>query len=80
MADASPRAAVMSLSRCGGVYGPADLDMLQRVFNRLCDERRLAKKDREQRECLAREILQAFDDGITDEADLLRALSKRRRA
>ncbi|WP_206522139.1 hypothetical protein, partial [Mesorhizobium sp. M1A.F.Ca.IN.022.05.2.1] len=70
MADASPRAAVMSLSRCSGVYGPADLDMLQRVFNRSCDARRLAKKDREQREYLAREILQAFDDGITDEADL----------
>ncbi|MCT2579102.1 MULTISPECIES: hypothetical protein [unclassified Mesorhizobium] len=70
MADAFPRAALMSLSRWSGVYGPADLDMHQRVFNRLCDERRLAKKDREQREYLAREILQAFDDGITDEADL----------
>lgn len=40
----------MSLSRCSGVYWPADLDKLQRVFNRLCAERRLAKKDREQRE------------------------------
>ncbi|PBB32045.1 hypothetical protein CK221_25615 [Mesorhizobium sp. WSM3868] len=69
----------MSLS-CSGVYGPADLDMLQRVFKRFCDERRLAKKDREQREYLAREVFQAFDDGTTDEADLLRAFSKRRRA
>ncbi|MDG4881927.1 RNA-binding protein [Mesorhizobium sp. WSM4884] len=43
----------MSLSRYCGVYWPADLDMLQRVFDRLCDERRLAKKDREQREFLA---------------------------
>lgn len=70
----------MSLSRCSGVYVPADLDLLQRVFNRLCDERRLAKKDREHREYLAREVFQAFDDGTTDEADLLRGLSKRRRA
>ncbi|TIN14159.1 MAG: RNA-binding protein [Mesorhizobium sp.] len=70
----------MSLSRCSGVYGPADLEMLQRVFNRLCDERRLAKKDREEREYLARELFQTFDDGMTDETDLWRALSKRRRA
>lgn len=70
----------MSLSRCSGVYGPAKLDMLQRVFDRLCDERRLAQKDREQRECLAAEVFQIFDDGTTDEAALLRAISKRRRA
>ncbi|TIT77884.1 MAG: hypothetical protein E5W57_13370 [Mesorhizobium sp.] len=70
----------MSLCRYSGVYEPADLAMLQRVFDRLCEERRLAKKDREQREFLAMELFQVFDDGITDEADLLRALSKRRRA
>lgn len=70
----------MSVSRSSGVYWPADLDMLQRVFERLCEERRLAKKDRDQREYLAMEVFQAFDDGATDEADLLRALSKRRRA
>ncbi|MDX8521299.1 hypothetical protein [Mesorhizobium dulcispinae] len=69
----------MSLSRYSGVYEPADLAMLQRVFDRLCDERRLAKKDREQREFLAMEVFQVFDDGTTDEADLLRALSKHRR-
>ncbi|MER9652524.1 hypothetical protein NKJ26_03265 [Mesorhizobium sp. M0152] len=68
----------MSLSRYRGVYWPADLDMLQRVFDRLCYERRLAKKDRDQREFLAMEIFQVFDDGATDEADLLRTLSKRR--
>ncbi|TIV96157.1 MAG: RNA-binding protein, partial [Mesorhizobium sp.] len=45
----------MSVSRCSGFYWPADLDMLQRVFNRVCDERHLAMEDREQRECLARE-------------------------
>ncbi|WP_287331830.1 hypothetical protein [Mesorhizobium sp.] len=70
----------MSLSRCSGVYWPADLDILQRVFDRLCNERRLAKKDREQREYLAMELFQVFDDGITDEIDLLRSLSKRRSA
>lgn len=70
----------MSLSRCSGVYGPADLDILQRVFSRLCDERRLAKKDREQREYLAREVFQVFVDGTTDETDLWRSLSKRSRA
>lgn len=66
----------MSLWRCGGVYGPADLDLLQRVFDRLRNERRLSKKDREQRDQLA-EVIQVFDDGTTDEADLLRGLSKR---
>lgn len=69
----------MSLSRYSGVYEPADLAMLQRVFDRLCDERRLAKKDREQREFMAMELFQVFDDGTHDEADLLCALSKRRR-
>ncbi|TIV34238.1 MAG: hypothetical protein E5V96_27700 [Mesorhizobium sp.] len=70
----------MSLSRYRGIYWPAELDMLQRVFDQLCNECRLAKKDREQREYLAREVFQGFDDGITDEADLLRAISTRRRA
>ena len=70
----------MSSWRYSGVYWPADLDMLQRVFDRLCDERRLAKNDREQREYLAKEVFQFFDDGTRDEGDLLRALTKRRRA
>ncbi|WP_189510503.1 MULTISPECIES: hypothetical protein [unclassified Mesorhizobium] len=70
----------MPLSRYGGIYGPAELDLLQRVFDRLCDERRLAKKDREQRNQLAAEVIHVFDDGVTEEADLLRAMSKRRRA
>ncbi|KUM27520.1 hypothetical protein AU467_16600 [Mesorhizobium loti] len=70
----------MSLSRCRGVYWPADLNMLQRVFERLCTERRLAKKDRDQRDRLAMEVFQVFDDGTKDEAELLRAISKRRQA
>lgn len=47
----------MSLSRNSGVYEPADLDLLQRVFDRLCKERRLALKDRDQREYLPRKSL-----------------------
>lgn len=58
----------------------ADLDLLQRIFDRLCNERRLAKKDGEQREYPAMEVFQVFDDGIKSEADLLRAFSKRKRA
>ncbi|RUX96595.1 MULTISPECIES: hypothetical protein [unclassified Mesorhizobium] len=68
------------MRRYGGVFAPADLDLLQRVFGQLCIERRLAQKDREQREALAGEIVIVFQNGITDEADLLLALSKRRRA
>ncbi|MDG4854617.1 MULTISPECIES: hypothetical protein [unclassified Mesorhizobium] len=51
------------------VYLPADLDKLQRVFDRLCDERRLAKKDKEQRNQLAAELFQVFDEGTTEEGD-----------
>ncbi|WP_185975260.1 RNA-binding protein [Mesorhizobium sp. WSM4310] len=54
--------------------------MLQRVFDRLCEERRLAKKDWEQREYLAAVVLQVFDGGTQEEAGLWRALSKRRAA
>lgn len=45
----------------------------------LGDERRLAKKNREQREQLAAEVIRVFDDLSTGEADLLRAISKRRK-
>ncbi|RUW45533.1 hypothetical protein EN804_11680 [Mesorhizobium sp. M8A.F.Ca.ET.161.01.1.1] len=50
------------------------------TFDQLCQERRLALKDREQREQLAREVMEAFEDGLIDETDLWRALSKRRTA
>ncbi|WP_190234341.1 RNA-binding protein [Mesorhizobium sp. M4A.F.Ca.ET.050.02.1.1] len=70
----------MSLSNEGGVYEPADLDMLQRVFDRLCAERRLALKDREQREALAREVIRLFLDGMTEEDALWRTLSNQRTA
>ncbi|WP_179296510.1 MULTISPECIES: RNA-binding protein [unclassified Mesorhizobium] len=70
----------MSLPGCSGVYCPADLDMLERVFDRLCEERRLDKKDCEQREYLAAVVLQVFDGGTQEEAGLWRALSERRAA
>lgn len=70
----------MPLRHYSGVFDPADLDLLQRVFDQLCMERRLAKKDTEQREDLAEEIVSVFRCGSTEEADLLEALSKRRRA
>ena len=70
----------MPLRRYGGVFETADLDLLQRVFDELCIERRLAQKDKEQREDLAEEIVGVFQNGITDETDLLQALSKRRMA
>lgn len=79
MGEAALRAAAIPLTRYGGVYGPADLDLLQRVFDRLCNERRLALKDKEQREQLAAQVIRVFDDGTIGEADLLRASSKRRR-
>lgn len=70
----------MPLSRYSGVYEPADLDLLQRVFDRLCYERRLAKKDRDQRWQLGSQVFDAFDNGLTDETELWRSLSKLRTA
>lgn len=68
------------MRRYSGVFEPADLDLLQRVFDQLCNESRLAQKDMEQKEALAEEIVNVFQNGITDETDLLQALSKRRMA
>ncbi|UCI26721.1 hypothetical protein [Mesorhizobium sp. B2-8-5] len=70
----------MPLSRYSESYDPDDLALLQRVFNRLCAERRLAVKDKEQREALAAELIGVFAFGITDETQLWHALSKRRKA
>lgn len=70
----------MSLVGCSGVFEPADLDLLRRVYDKLCAERRLAHKDREQREVLAREVICHFQDGVTDEAELWRVLTKRSRS
>jgi hypothetical protein len=55
------------------------LEVLQRVFDKLCNERRLALKDTDQREQLAGEIVRIFQRGVIDETELWRALSKRSR-
>lgn len=70
----------MPLTRYSGISEPADLDLLQRVFDLLCKERRLAQKDREQREALAEEVVIVFQNGVITEAELMKALSKRRKA
>ncbi|WP_292377242.1 hypothetical protein [Mesorhizobium sp.] len=57
-----------------------DLDLLQKVFDQLCRERRLALKDKDQRDQLAREVMEAFEGGFTEETELWQSLSKRRTA
>ena len=68
----------MALTSYNGILKPADLEVIQKVFDQLCEERRLAQKDRDQREELAAEVIHIFRQGITSEADLRRLLSKRR--
>ena len=62
-----------------GRFDPADLELMRRVFDTVCNERRIAQKDKEQRDDLAAEIIRVFNDGATDEADLLKGVSRRRR-
>lgn len=69
----------MPLQRCGGAFDVDDLTLLKRVFDQVCKERSLVKRDVEQMEAFAEEVVSVFQNGIKDEADLLRALSKRRR-
>lgn len=64
----------MSLHRYSGAFQPAEVDLLQRVFDKLCDKRFLAK-DGDERDSLALEIISAFRNGITDEDELLQTLS-----
>lgn len=69
----------MPLTSYTGILTPADLKVVQKVFDQLCEERRLAQKDRDQREELAAEVVRVFQQGITSEADLRRFVSKRRK-
>jgi hypothetical protein len=69
----------MPLSRYQGRFDPVDLEMMRRVFDTVCNERRIALKDKEQRNDLAAEIVTAFDHGATNEEELLKAVSRRRR-
>ncbi|MGX5829945.1 hypothetical protein [Mesorhizobium sp. 43Arga] len=70
----------MAFSKFASLYTSEDLNLLQTVFDQICQDRRLAVKDREQRERLAREVMEAFEDGFTDEIELWQSLSKRRTA
>ncbi|WP_292130782.1 RNA-binding protein [Mesorhizobium sp.] len=70
----------MAFSRYISMFTSDDLNLVQKVFDQLCQERRLALKDKEQRDQLAREVMEAFEDGFTEESELWQALSKRRRA
>ncbi|MDG4881860.1 RNA-binding protein [Mesorhizobium sp. WSM4884] len=63
------------MQRYREVYEPADLDLLQRVFDRLCREHGLTPHNSDQREALALKVISAFEKGVTDEAELLQALS-----
>lgn len=69
----------MPLAGFGGVFEPEHLDVLQRVFDSLCAELRLAQKDRERRTVLAQDLIYLFQAGVTDEAELWCALTKRSR-
>ncbi|BCM21033.1 hypothetical protein [Mesorhizobium sp. J8] len=69
----------MVFTRYSGIFTPAELTLLQTVFDTLCKERRLALKDKDQRDDLAREVIQRFESGYSNEDDLLQSLSKRRR-
>lgn len=62
------------------IFEPGELAIMQRVFDQLCRERRLALKDMDQREWLALEVVEAFANGFVDETELWESLSKRRTA
>lgn len=70
----------MAFSKYSGIFTSGELALLQRVFDQLCIERRLELEDADQRARLAQEVIQAFENGVTDEVELLQAISKRRAA
>ncbi|WP_292519310.1 RNA-binding protein [Mesorhizobium sp.] len=70
----------MPFAKYSSIFTPADLEIIQRVFDQLCIERRLALKDGDQRKMLAAEVMEAFENGFTDETALWQSLSKRRTA
>lgn len=70
----------MAFSKYSGIVTSAELALLQRVFDQLCMERRLELDDADQRDRLAQEVIQVFENGVTDEAELLQAISKGRAA
>lgn len=66
----------MPFPKCSsGVFLPDDLELLQRVFHRLCQERRLGLKDGEQREKPRLRGHRAFQNGFVGETELWQSLS-----
>lgn len=63
----------MSFASHSGVFNPADMEILRRVFDQLCEERRLRPEDKEQRDDLAGEVLRMFERSV-DETELMAML------
>lgn len=74
------REIVVPFRRYNGSFNRTELATIRKVFDQLCAERRLAAKDREQRDDLAVEVVRMFQDGAMSEDELWRAVSKRRGA
>ncbi|MET3523865.1 hypothetical protein [Mesorhizobium abyssinicae] len=70
----------MAFSKYTGIFTSGELAFLQRIFDRLCDEHHLALQEQGQRDQLAREIIQTFESGVTDEVEFRQLISKRRKA
>ena len=66
----------MGLSQYSGTFEPDDLAMLQKVFDRVKEQRGLCESDAEKAEVLAAEMILLFNLGVTDEDALLHSLSK----
>ena len=66
----------MPFSRYHGVFNPADLDVLSRVFLRICIDRGLTD-DKSATEELAVRLVSLRNAGINDEAELLAAVAER---
>ncbi|WP_292175962.1 hypothetical protein [Mesorhizobium sp.] len=47
----------MAFTKHSGIFTPVELELLQKVFDQLCNDRRLALKDGDQREQLASDVL-----------------------
>ncbi|TPI26627.1 RNA-binding protein [Mesorhizobium sp. B3-2-1] len=56
----------MPFSKFSSRFTSEDLNLLQKVFDQLCQERRLPLKDRDQRERLALQVIAAFEGGFTN--------------
>ncbi|WP_292270747.1 hypothetical protein [Mesorhizobium sp.] len=70
----------MAFTKHCGIFTPVELELLQKVFDQLCNERRLALKDGGEREQLASDVIEAFQNGFSAEAELLQSLAEHRTA